>query len=129
MSQNRQYHATCYSSTLIGDIIDCQTATQYLVTGCASCHITNSKNVLIKDRTFSSLNFSFSQTNSQLLPVGLNLLFFFSGFLATSSSGLPELFNTVLLLVKIYLRFFSQIKTVCSKYRSELFITNLFCLI
>ena len=61
-------------------------------------HSQKSKYILIKDRTFSSLNFSFSQTNSQLLLVGLSLLFFFSGFLATSYSGLPELFNTVLLL-------------------------------
>ena len=63
-------------------------------------HSQKSKNVLIKDPTFSSLNFSFSQTNSQLLPVGLNLIFFYSGFLATCSSGFRELFfNTVLFLL------------------------------
>ena len=68
--------------------------------------------VLIKDRTFSSLNFSFSQTNSQPLPVGLNLLFFFSGFLATSSSGLQELFNTVLILLVFSMYFAPRIFNV-----------------
>ena len=53
--------------------------------------------VLIKDSTFPSLKIFLSQTNSQaacfkLLPVGMNLLFFFSGFLAISSSGSPEPF-------------------------------------
>ena len=58
----------------------------------------NSKTFLSEIVLFLPFTFPFSQTNSQLLSVGLNLLFLLWLPCHPFSSGLPELSNTVLLL-------------------------------